>query len=106
MARSPRLQASLITSARIPTSLDADQRNRRYLATMAVRVACFVVGMFAPLPWNVALFLFAAFLPAMAVLLANAVDDRTPPADPDESPGSRRELTAGEIVRGEVEEDR
>ena len=66
----------LITNARRAKSLDANQRNKRYLLTMAVRVVCFLGGVAAPTPWNWVLFIGAAVIPPMAVMLANAVDLR------------------------------
>ncbi len=69
----------LITSARRPRSLDNDARRRRYLWTMAVRVACFLAATVTPLPWNLLLLLAAAVLPTIAVMLANAIDQRRPP---------------------------
>lgn len=105
MARTGRAQPPLITSARIGKSLDTSQRTHRYVWTMAVRVACFFGGMFAPLPWNVGLLLAAALLPAVAVLLANAVENRRPSAALDVAPVQRLALTTGEVVRGEVEEE-
>lgn len=96
---------ALITSARIPKSLDADQRIRRYLWSMAVRVVFFVAGCFAPLPYNVFLLLGAAVIPGFAVILANAIDTRTPPVEPtDEGAGTALALTSGVIVGGEVED--
>ena len=68
----------LITSARRPRSLDNDARRRRYLWTMAVRVACFLAATVTPLPWNLLLLLAAAVLPTIAVMLANAIDQRLP----------------------------
>jgi hypothetical protein len=95
---------ALITSARIPKSLDADQRMHRYLASMAVRVACFITGCFAPFPFNIALFVGAAVIPGVAVILANAIDLRTPPP---ESVATGHvdgpALTTGEVVQGDVE---
>lgn len=97
--------SALITTARIGKSLDTSQRTRRYVWTMAVRVACFVGGMFAPLPWNVVMLLAAALLPGAAVLLANAVDNRKPPVVAAPESSVRLALTSGEVVRGEVEEE-
>lgn len=76
----------------------------RYLWTMAFRVAAFFAAVVTPLPWNIGLLLAAALLPGLAVLLANAVDNRPdPPVRPLE--GERpRELTTGEVVPGSVED--
>lgn len=105
VARSDKTHPPLITSARIGRSLDTSQRTRRYVITMVVRVLCFVCGMFAPLPWNLVLLVTAAFLPAAAVLLANAVDHRTPPPPVDTETPDRLALTSGEVVPGEVDEE-
>ena len=95
---------TLITSARRAKSLDAEQRNKRYLITMAVRVACFLGGVLAPPPWNWVLFIGAAVIPPIAVMLANAVDLRNPqgPEQPETSP--RAELDQGTTITGSVED--
>ncbi|MBK8461553.1 MAG: DUF3099 domain-containing protein [Nigerium sp.] len=95
---------ALITSARFGTTLSTDQRARRYVLTMAVRVACFLAGVVSPTPWNVVLFLAAALLPGIAVLLGNARDNRPSAVvtDDEESPLA---LTSGEIVPGEVDDE-
>ena len=104
--RAVHAQPALITSARFGTSLSTDQRAKRYIITMTFRVVCFIAAVFVPLPWNVVLFVTAALLPGIAVLLGNARDNRPgPTASPDEDVPQRLELTAGEVVKGEVEED-
>lgn len=98
------VRGAVITTARRARSLDADARNKRYLWTMGVRVACFLGGVVAPHPWNWVSFIGAAVIPPMAVMLANAVDLRQdPPASDDEAP-DRPALTAGGIVPGSVED--
>lgn len=92
----------LITSARLPKTLDNAARRRRYLWTMAVRVACFLAATVTPLPWSLLLLLAAAVLPTIAVMLANAIDQRTPPEQQAE-PGTRPELPGAEVVGGAVE---
>lgn len=105
MARRQATDAALITSAKKSRSLDADERNRRYLITITFRVIAFVSGSFAPAPWNWVLYGAAAFLPVMAVLLANAIDKRSPPGVPDDDDAPRRPaLTGGDIVPGHVED--
>lgn len=45
---------------------------------MAARVAFFLVGgCFLPAPWNWVMFILAAVLPGIAVILANAIDNRS-----------------------------
>ena len=104
MARRQAGDAALITGARKSRSLDADERNRRYLITITVRVICFVSGSFAPAPWNWLLYAAAAFLPVMAVLLANAIDKRSPPTVADDTGPDRLALTTGDIIPGHVED--
>ncbi len=103
--RAAHIKPPLITSARFGTSLSTDQRAKRYIITMVFRVVCFLSAVVAPTPWNVVLFVAAALLPGIAVLLGNARDNRPEPtASPDE--GERRlELTTGEVIQGEVQED-
>lgn len=97
----------LITSARVPTSLDADARNRRYLMSMAFRVACFLTACFCAWPWNVALFVAAALIPGFAVILANAIDKRgdLAGAPPTPEPSLAPALPASVVVRGHIEGD-
>lgn len=96
---------SLITSARFGTSLSTDQRAKRYIITMLFRVVCFIAAVVAPLPWNVVLFVAAALLPGIAVLLGNASDNRPEPTASPLDEAQRLELTTGEIIEGEVQED-
>ena len=94
----------LITNARQSKSLDAEQRNKRYLISMAVRVACFLGGVASPSPWNWVLFVGAAVIPPIAVMLANAVDLRHPHETADEAPPVRPELETDTVIRGTVED--
>jgi hypothetical protein len=94
----------LITNARQAKSLDAEQRNRRYLMTMAVRVACFLGGVLAPTPWNWVLFAGAAVIPPIAVMLANAVDMRRPREPEHPEVPDRPELGPGHVISGSVED--
>lgn len=96
---------TLITSARKRRSLDNDERRYRYLWTMAVRVACFLAATVTPLPWNLILLVAAAVLPTVAVMLANAIDQRRPPElEPLEQPSGKAELASAETVGGSVVE--
>lgn len=95
---------ALITSARIGASLSADQRAKRYVTTMLFRAACFVIGAFLPLPWNIVAFVLAAFLPGIAVLLANAADRRLSQVEArPEAEHELRALPPGLIVRGDID---
>lgn len=92
----------LITSARFGRTLDNAARRRRYLWTMAVRVVCFLSATVTPLPWNLLLLLAAAVLPTIAVMLANAIDQRTV-GEPETEPPARPELPGSDVVKGVVE---
>lgn len=96
--------AALITTARFSRSLDTDERNKRYLITMLFRVVFFLAAVLAPSPWRWVLLIASAVLPPIAVMLANAVDLRTPPEPVEVEPTSRLALTAGEIIAGDVVE--
>lgn len=99
-------QAAVITSARFSRTLDNNARRTRYLWTMATRVVCFIAGCVTPWPWNLGLFIAAAVLPGMAVMLANAIDQRAQPAaTPPAEPSGHLELTSGETVPGQVVDD-
>lgn len=103
MSRSrERDQRALITSARFSRSLDTDQRRTRYLWTMALRVACFLAATVTPLPWNLGLLVAAAVLPALAVMLANAIDLRSAPPAPGSDDLTRPALVSSQTVPGTV----
>lgn len=96
---------ALITSARTGKSLDTDQRNRRYLASMAIRVACFLAGCFTPFPYNIGFFVGAALIPGFAVILANAMDNHAAaPEAADAPPTQAPALTSGLVVPGDIAE--
>ena len=104
--RERRGRAPVITSARPGRTLDTYARRTRYLWTMAVRVACFVAATLTPLPWNLLLLVAAAALPALAVMLANAIDLRAQPAAaPAEPDATRPALSSPRTLPGSVEED-
>jgi hypothetical protein len=106
-SRTKNPRPALITSARVPKSLDADQRNKRYLISMLVRVMCFLGGCFTPSPWNWVLFAGAAIIPPVAVMLANAVDLRSHgQAGPLSEPlVGVRQLPSGDVLAGSVEDN-
>jgi hypothetical protein len=96
---------TLITSARKRRSLDTDERRKRYLWTMAVRVACFLAATVTPLPWNLILLVAAAVLPTIAVMLANAIDQRRPPEVEAPELEARAALGSAQTVDGSVVEE-
>ena len=93
---------ALITSARPGASLSTDQRTKRYLISMAFRVVCFLAAVAAPTPWNLVLLVAAALLPGIAVLLANAKDNRPSATVAEDEAPERPALPTGEVVRGDV----
>lgn len=105
MAGRAEVRPSVITDARISTSLSTEQRTRRYLITMGIRVAAFLAAVVTPFPYNVILLLSAAILPGFAVLLGNASDNHRAPVAPPSEPATLPEIVAGDIVSGTVAED-
>lgn len=98
--------STLITSAGRGRTLDLEERQRRYLITMGVRTACFLLFLVVPGWWKLVALSAAVLLPAFAVLFANNADHRPPPVVPAEDPGPpRAAITGGEVVQGTVEED-
>ncbi|MFT3889587.1 MAG: DUF3099 domain-containing protein [Arachnia sp.] len=96
--------ATLITSANKGLSLDVAERQRRYLITMAIRTACFLLFLVVPGWWKVVTLAGAALLPAIAVLLANNADHHAPATVAPDDGENRLALTTGEVVPGAVEE--
>lgn len=74
--RNADLPDAVITTARRGRSHDLNTREVRYVWTMGIRIACFVAMAFVGGWGRWALLLAAAFLPGIAVLLANAIDKR------------------------------
>lgn len=70
--------SATITDARTPRSEDIRRRQIRYVLSMLVRTACFVGAVVASgwLRWT--LVAGAVFLPYVAVVLANAANQRRP----------------------------
>lgn len=97
----------VITDARLSTSEDVRRREGRYLLTMLFRTVCFIGLFFLPLGWwQLGLLAGAAFLPPLAVVLANAADNRSMPmATPYEEYHPQVALPPGNVIPGEVEQD-
>lgn len=66
----------LITSAPVSPDRDLNRRQTKYLAMMSLRVICFIAAVFLPGIWRWVAVAGAAFLPAIAVVIANAIDLR------------------------------
>ncbi|MDO5735528.1 MAG: DUF3099 domain-containing protein [Propionibacteriaceae bacterium] len=99
-------EATLITSAGRSRTLDIDERNKRYLITMLLRTACFIAFLVVPGWWKIVALVLAAFLPAVAVLFANAADHRPPPLAPklaeEEDGESRLALQPYQVIEGDI----
>ncbi len=66
----------VITSARSGRSSDIRRREVKYLFSMGVRTACFVLAILVPGPARWVLIAAAFVLPYFAVVMANAADGR------------------------------
>ena len=74
-----------ITTATRGHTDDVDARQRRYLVSMGLRTACFVLAIVSMGHWFMWVFLAASFiLPSVAVVIANA--GATPDPDPGPDP--------------------
>jgi hypothetical protein len=73
MDRDP-VPVSVVTTAGMSGSEDRRLRQRRYIRTQSVRVVCFVLAVFLPVPlWAKMVLITASFvLPWMGVMAANA----------------------------------
>lgn len=67
----------VITSARSGRSADIRRREVRYLLSMGIRTACFVLAVLVSGPLRWVLVAAAFFLPYFAVVVANAADGRS-----------------------------
>ncbi len=86
-----------ITSARTGREADLAQRQRRYLISMAIRVACFLGAVVVGPGWlRWVLFVGAAVLPYIAVVIANASDQRHAPFSPETPDYLKRQLPSGQ----------
>jgi Protein of unknown function (DUF3099) len=71
-----------ITSASRPHSEDLRGRERRYVISMGIRTACFLLALVFRTHWVVWVFMAAAlFLPYVAVVIANAGAGPDPDTD-------------------------
>lgn len=75
--RTRRSTSTVITEARAPRSEDLARRQRNYLILMFFRVVCIVTMFAVPGFWRWVLLAGAAFLPGIAVFIANNMDQRT-----------------------------
>ncbi|WP_418607146.1 DUF3099 domain-containing protein [Georgenia sp. SUBG003] len=76
-ARGSQVQA--ITSAPRALADDVHDRTVRYLISMGIRTACFLLLLVVPGPWKWVCVAGAVVLPAVAVLVANAGRERPQP---------------------------
>jgi len=73
-SRPARPEVSLVTTAPRSHTEDIGLRQRRYLATQALRMACVVLAVALPVPplWKAAFIAGAVVLPWFGVVMANA----------------------------------
>lgn len=71
-------EVPVITTAAPGRSRDLARRQRQYLVAMTLRLVCFVGMILVRGPVGIVLLVAALVLPAVAVLLANAIDRRRP----------------------------
>lgn len=68
-----------VTSVRRALNEDIEDRSRRYLFSMIVRIICFILVLIIPSwPARIVLGIVAVVIPAIAVLVANAGREKGP----------------------------
>lgn len=98
---------TVVTDAPTAHSDDLEMRQKRYAISMIIRTSCFgLIFVFHSWWLRIPCVLGAAVIPAIAVVLANARDNRTPPA---QKAGHEAEqvdapmITSGHVIPGEIE---
>ena len=96
MDRPEEEQPQVVTTARESLSDDQSFRTKRYLLTMGLRTACFVLAVVTQgwIRWVFAV--GAVFLPWFAVVMANAVRPRAFGAPLEPGPPGQRQIDSGQ----------
>ncbi|MEV6286826.1 DUF3099 domain-containing protein [Kribbella sp. NPDC051770] len=96
-----------VTTAQPGRSEDLESRIARYAWMMSLRVVCFVAAVLTPSPWRWILLVGAVFLPSVAVVFANAHQNRKlAGADSYEAPPRvQLERQPGPVIQGEYVSD-
>jgi len=77
VSQTPEPEIHSITDAGVSLSQDQSKRTRRYLWSMGIRTACFLGAVVTPSPWRWILAVGALILPYVAVVMANAGQERS-----------------------------
>lgn len=93
----------VITRAPRGRTLDLEERQKRYAITMGIRTLCFFAFLFVPGYWKLVALAGAAFLPVIAVVLANSSDHRPLPEPEPEGDDTLPALPPGQIIPGSVD---
>jgi hypothetical protein len=104
VSRTPQQPVYSVTGARRGASDDLAQRQRRYLVSMGIRTACFILAVLTPFPVRWGFIAAAIVLPYIAVVMANAVGSTAVEAPTAYVPvqsalGSANHESLGESVR-------
>lgn len=96
--------STLITSARAGRSLDLEERNKRYLITMAVRMVLLAMIFVVPGYWKMVVLVLGAVIPVVAVVLANHYEEPDT-VDDEQAADQRPALPGGPVIPGTTEEE-
>jgi hypothetical protein len=103
--RPRRPEVTVVTTAARSHSEDIVLRQRRYLMTQSVRVACLLLAATLPIPlvWKGAFIVGAVVLPYFGVVMANAGPsrDRRRPVRHAVEPAARLEISPGRVVEAD-----
>lgn len=104
-ARAKGSASTLITSARKGRTLDLEERNKRYLITMAVRMVMLGLVFVVPGWWKLVFLVGGAILPVFAVVLANHYEEPTTLAGDEVEESGVRALPGTEVISGTTREE-
>lgn len=99
-----RSTTTLITSAAKGRTLDLEERNKRYLITMAVRMVLLGLVFVVPGWWKIVLLVLTAVIPVVAVALANHHQEPEIVAAA-EPTSDRPALPPGDVIVGTTDDE-
>lgn len=98
-------RATLITSAGKGRSLDLEERNKRYLISMAVRIGLLALVFVVPGWWKLVLLVASAVIPVVAVVLANNYEPRPVSQSSTSSSSGQVALSHGNVIASTVDQE-
>lgn len=104
LAAKRRSKTTLITSAAKGRTLDLEERNKRYLISMSIRMVLLGLIFVVPGWWKLVFLVAGAIIPVFAVVLANNYEEAETVEAADETPSDTPALPAAEVIPGTTED--